>query len=382
MGMLCALLCVACSAPPPLTHDAYVWQRQWTRTVRVAMTATADLVGHWRVLAAQVGPDGSVRSFALDAAAIHASARPVILVIRLDGRMPTWNEDALLAEVATVRARWRDIEIDHDAGTAQLPAYAHFLGRLHAELGATRLSITVLPAWLDAPALTDILQHVDEAVLQVHAVQSPREGLFDASRAHAWIARMAERSDKPFRVALPTYGSRVSWDDQGQVLTVESEASTLAGSAPGDELAATPTEIAAFLRELDAERPAKLAGIVWFRLPTGEDRRAWSLPTFRAVLLGGSLATSLQAVAQAADIPGAVDIVLHNDGGIDAGLPASVALPIDCASADGINGYAVRRDAHGPVLIRTQPGWLRAHHQRNIGWARCANDKVSLHVQT
>lgn len=378
------LLGAACAAPPPWQQDAYVWQRQWTPAVASAMVNAAPFLGGWRVLAEQIDASGNAVAVNIDAKAIRASGRSVTLVMRLDGRMPDWNEDALLARVALLRQRWSalpitGIEIDHDAGTARLPEYAHFLQRLHEQCKGVRLSITVLPAWLASPALSDVLAAVDEPVLQVHAVQSPREGLFDVDRARAWIETMSALSAKPFRVALPTYGSRVSWDDRGQVLAVESESSALAGGAPADELSATPTDVSRLLASLQRHRPAHLAGVVWFRLPLAGDRRAWSMPTFRAVALGLPLDATVIANLRPAD-SGASDIVLHNDGAIDADLPSSIGVPLGC-TADGANGYAMASNGKAGFLQRTQPGWLRAHSQRTIGWARCAHDKVVFNVQ-
>ena len=57
--VLCSVLVAACGkTDPALDNDAYVWQRRWTPAVTAAMTDSADLVRAWRVLAADVAPDG------------------------------------------------------------------------------------------------------------------------------------------------------------------------------------------------------------------------------------------------------------------------------------------------------------------------------------
>ena len=60
-------------------------------------------------------------------------------------------------------------------------------------------------------------------------VQSPRAGLFNADQARRWIQELSRRADKPFRVALPAYGVRVTRHEDGSMLAVESEEPILAG---------------------------------------------------------------------------------------------------------------------------------------------------------
>lgn len=372
-----------------LSHDAYIWQRVWTPAVTAAMRGSGDAIHAWRVLAAQTDAAGHLQRFAPDRAALVASGKPVVLVVRIDGQLPQWDEDALLADTL---ALWRDwqasdaplagLEIDHDCGTARLPAYTHFLARLRAALPPrTRLSITALPAWLRSPALDQMLATVDESVLQVHAVRDPRAGLFDPALARQWAIDYAARSDKPFLLALPNYGSRVSWDAQGRLAAVASEAVVLDMRNDSHELLAQPYQLADFLQALRKDPPRHLQGIAWFRLPTAQDLRAWSLPTWLAVIRGEPLQAQVDARMQPGDVAGAYDVRLHNDGRVDAALPARVDLPAGCSPADGVNGYRLGMRGSGMALERVQPGLLRAQHQRTIGWARCTAGGGALHVE-
>lgn len=376
---LACVCLIACHRPPvPLEHDVYVWQRQWSPAVTAALTQSADLVHAWRVLAAQTDASGRLLPVAIDRTALAATQRPVVLVIRIDGQLSSWDADALLTQVIALRDTWKGaplagVEIDHDCGTARLPTYAGFLARLKSALRATPLSITALPAWLASAELERVAAQADEVVLQVHAVQSPRAGLFDPALARTWIDRFAARVHKPFRVALPTYGSRVAWDDDGRVVAVESEAPLLAGGSEASELIAAPADVAQLLAGLRGDPPRGLAGIVWFRLPTAQDARAWSLPTWRAVIGGTPLKTSLVAFFQPGAAPGAVDIVLRNDGEVDGRLPGRIRLPAGCTVADGVNGYVLAYAKAHPFLRRDRDGWLRAHYQRAVGWARCGD---------
>ena len=58
---------------------------------------------------------------------------------------------------------------------------------------------------MNSPELTRLGVDVSEIVLQVHAVDDPRRGLFDPEQAERWVRGFALRAGRPFRVALPAY---------------------------------------------------------------------------------------------------------------------------------------------------------------------------------
>lgn len=390
-GLLLLTACEPAATPPNtvLPNDAYVWQRRWTPAVTHALADGADTVRSWRVLAAEMRADGVWFDAAPDLAALAASRRPVVLVLRLDGRVNDLPPDQIIARATATLAAWRGagitltgLEIDYDCATSRLPAYAALLASLKARLEpGVPLSITALPTWLNSPELPALLAVPDETVLQVHAVQNPTLGLFDGKRAHAWLDAYARQTQRPWRVALPSYGSRVAWDDSGQIAAIESERPALMPGGRSAELLVTPADMAAYVATLDRDPPRGLAGIVWFRLPTQADTRAWSLPTWRAVLARQPLTPDVTVSAQAVGASGARNVLLSNRGNSDAPLPFAIRLDGACRAADGINGYTLEYDRQGMYLRRAQDGLLRAGVERAIGWIRCDSATPSLHVQ-
>jgi hypothetical protein len=382
------LLSGASTSRRALPQDAYIWQRKWTPALRVALKQSADLIHAWRVLAAYSDEGGRLEPVAVDWQALKSSGRPVIAVVRINGQLAQYHDDQLLHDLDGLLSEWRQIqppiaglELDHDCGDARLEAYAQFLARVRARLPQTiPLSITTLPSWLSSPKLDAIFRPVNEVVLQVHMVQSPHAGLFNADRARQWIRVMA-RTDKPFRVALPAYGVRVTWRNDGSMLAVESEEPLLAGGYSASELIVSPEAVSTLLRELERDPPASLTGIVWFRLPVAGDIRAWSPETWRAVVLGKPLQSRIEALAEKSDTPGMSNIVLINQGEVDAVLPTRIDLPPSCTIADGINGYALDHGESGFSIERQQDGLLPGHQRRLIGWMRCTPAEVAIHAQ-
>ncbi|MEQ5844068.1 DUF3142 domain-containing protein [Paraburkholderia acidicola] len=392
LAALVLISMAGCGKPlPALPNDAYVWQRTWTPAVAAAIDASRGLVASWHVLAAELDARGRWVDVTPDASVLTAAHGPVVAVVRFDGALSNLDDAASIAHIATLLDAWQregiavaGVEIDYDCATARLAGYQRFLGALRERLAVTspgmRLSITALPTWLDSPALDSLLAQADEAVLQVHAVMNPVRGLFDEDRAQAWMRAFARRTHHPWRVALPTYGTRVTWGPDGRVTGIESERPTLQSDDLAHELVAKPDEIGAFAARIGRDRPAGLAGIVWFRLPTDDDERAWSLVTWRAVLTHAPLRPALSVRTRAAAGSAAADVVLVNAGTADASLPSRIRLDSTCEAADGINGYTLDRDAQNLVLRRTQDGLLRAGRQRTIGWIRCTQPTVTSRV--
>jgi len=382
------LLLGACnqSDAPALDQQLYVWQRQWTQAHETALNDSRADFSTLRVLALQAFPQAGWSRARIDPQLLKRDGRPLIAVIRLDGQLKALDQEQVTAQILQVIASWQSqglklagVEIDHDAGISRLPAYADFLTQLRAALPSSLpLSITALPAWLDSPQLPALLATVDSSVLQVHAVSDPRRGLFDPEQARNWAKHWGRVSDKPFYLALPAYGVALL-PDSGGAPVVESEV-TLERNGERRELLADPQQLSRLATELREDRPVHLAGLIWFRLPLTNDRRAWSLTTLRAVARGDALSSRLDVNFKTQD--GLYDITLGNTGNLDSPWPARLQIKASgCEGADALAGYSLQQTADLLTFTRLRDGRLPAGGQRAIGWARCANiDQGGSHV--
>jgi hypothetical protein len=368
----------------PLPHDAYVWQRIWTPKIIAAAHRSADLVRVWRILLAEADRAGRWTKVAIPWNDLRATGRPIVAVLRIDGRLDDARMPALLDQAVAIVDAAPDplagVEIDYDCPTSKLATYARFLAALRVRLPASlKLSITALPTWMSSPDLERLLPPLDEVVLQVHAVDDPRRGLFSPAQAENRVRAFARRIGRPFRVALPAYDVRVTWSRDGALATVEGEVPLLTGAAPGDTLRAAPQAVLAFLHAMQRAAPDNLAGIAWFRLPTDADRRAWSPETWRAVLTDRLPPARLSAALVPAEAADLWTVTLSNDGTVDATVPHRVQLDTACALADGANGF--RLAAGTPLALEhSGNGRLRPHDTRIIGWARCTEPRRHLDV--
>src|SRR5215211_4072602 len=288
----------------PLPHDAYVWQRAWTPHVISSVSRSADIVRAWRLLLAEADASGRWATVNIPWPDVQATQRPVIGVIRIDGRLDEGRIPAMLdqvmARLAPVSAGLAGVEIDYDCPTSKLATYARFLAALRSRMAPSlKLSITALPTWMTS------------------------------SQPERWVREFGRRIHRPFRVALPAYDVRVTWRPDGRLASVEGEMPLRAGRG-GELLAAAPEAVLKFLHAMRRGAPEGLVGIAWFRLPTNADSRAWSLQTWRAVIAGELPAVRLSAGLVPAERSDLWTVTLSNDGPVDAPLPRQVRLDPAC----------------------------------------------------
>jgi hypothetical protein len=375
IGLCLALVLSSCSARSTLPQDAYVWQRAWKPALSTSMRQAAPLIRDWRILAAEADENGQLRVNRIDWPTVNASGKPVIMVIRIDGQLPVLEQPALRKQIVALWNEWRTrtrligIEIDHDCASARLDTYARFLARLRQETGQeTRLYMTALPSWLGSRSLDALLAEVDEAVLQVHAVENPQSGLFNQDQALRWIMAFSLHH-KPFRVALPTYGSRIGFARNGRVVSVTSEVPAEDQADDEAEWIVPPQQVAALLATLNARPVDNLQGIAWFRLPTADDQRSWGLATWMSIINGQPLHPRLTLRLEPQEQAQLFDLVLSNTGSSDAELPIDITVP--CPLGDAVAGYTATPEFNRYRFTRIQPGLLHPGQHKLIGWLRC-----------
>ena len=271
----------------PLPHDAYVWQRAWTPPVISSVSRSSDIVRAWRLLLAEADASGRWTAVGIPWADVQATKKPVIGVIRIDGRLDEARIPALLdqvvARIEPVSSMLAGVEIDYDCPTSKLATYARFLAALRSRLAPSlKLSITALPTWMTSGELERLTRDLDEIVLQVHAVDDPRRGLFDPDQAERWVRDFGRRIRRPFRVALPAYDVRVTWRPDGRLASVEGEMPLRAGATNGELLRAAPEAVLQFLHA-DAPRARRR---VWSASP-GSGCRPTPTPAPGACRHGG-----------------------------------------------------------------------------------------------
>ncbi|MCP2070510.1 DUF3142 domain-containing protein [Pseudomonas laurylsulfatiphila] len=363
---------------PPLDQQLYVWQRQWTPAHDAALRDSRADFSTLRVLALQAFPNAGWSRARIDPVLLRRDGRPVIAVVRLDGQLKALDQEEVTAQIRQIVSDWQGqglnlagVEIDHDAGNARLPSYREFLAHLREALPTSlRLSITALPSWLDSRELPALLSTVDSSVLQVHAVSDPRRGLFDADQARQWAEAWSRVTTKPFYLALPAYGVALLPSAEGAPV-VESEV-TLEREGLRRELLADPQSLRTLGTQLRADPPEHLAGLIWFRLPLANDRRAWSLTTLRAVARADVLDSQLTLQLSADN--GLYDIGISNQGNLDSAWPERLTLAVSgCDGADALAGYALQQRPDLLTFTRLRDGRIPAGGQRAIGWARCAH---------
>jgi hypothetical protein len=396
--------------PMPLTHNAYIWQREWTDSIRDALQRNQPLIAEWAALAAEVefraNAAPRVARVALDYAVLRDSGRPISFAIRVAPYSGSFDrtrpESRFLLELAgdiLKTARQHGIEpaalhLDFDAATRQLDGYRLWLAALREAIAPTPLVFTALPTWLNSAAFARLAQAAASYVLQVHSWEAPKTPdqsptLCDPESAKRAIAQAA-RLNRPFLVALPTYGYRAWFDGQSRLLGLSAEgpALTAAGHAQVREVRADPVEMAGLVRWLDSQQFESLRGVIWYRLPLPEDRLSWNERTWQTVMRGQAPAarTALKLEKPAA---GLIEVVLRATGDADSLLNQPVQLDWRQArliAADGLAGFTIQRigsDAlrfqpPAPPVLRLAPGqqiligWLRFHHL----------PEISAHVDT
>jgi len=389
-----------------MPQQAYIWQRAWTPAVRDATVNSARDFSSYTVLAAEVSFTEShprVARVALDYGSLKPAGIPVGIALRIGPiRGPIAEDDqparrlaelaaSLVCDAQTAGVRPAELQIDFDAAASKLDAYRVWVQAIRRRVAPVPVTITALPSWLHHSAFSALARASDGYVLQVHSLKRPTSidapmTLCDAAAARRAVEQ-AGRIGVPFRVALPTYGYLVAFDDAGKFvgLCAEGPAATWPAGTRVRALRAEPAAMSQLVRGWQADRPACMRGIIWYRLPVGGDAMNWRIQTLRTVMQGRAPRPLVAAHLRKPE-PRLVEVELVNEGDADAPLDSRVVLRWSGASlvaADALGGFE-QASNENEVTIRPSAASndrLAPGDRRTIAWVRTSDDtEVLAHV--
>ncbi len=389
-------------------HAAYVWQRRWDESVAGALAEGTDRVSGFTVLAAEVswrrGRPRVVR-VPLDYETLKKTGRRVGLALRVGPYAGPFDEKAeatvLLVRLAAsliAGAREADLEpaelqIDFDCAESKLDGYRSWVETLRQSTDGVPLTITALPCWLKHRAFARLARAAGGFVLQVHSLERPAGvdspvTLCDADAARRWVERAA-RIDVPFRVALPTYGYVVAFDNDGRFIGVSAEGPSGAwgGGTTCRLVHADPLAMAKLVETWRTSRPAAMTGIIWYRLPVRGDRLNWTWTTLAAVMSGRSPRRALEVQVVYPE-PELAEVELVNAGETDLTPKLSIRLEWQTGAliaADALRGFSMTEIERLSRRLRSngEREWVRmAPGERwKIAWLRFdRKTEVKAHV--
>ncbi len=385
-----------------MPQEAYVWQRAWTDAVKEAVREHGRRFSRLVVLGAEVswGPDRpQVARAGIDYETLRRTGRPVGVALRVGPYRGRFADDdapaGLLANVAaglvrdarTGGVQPAELQIDFDCAESRLSGYRLWVRAVKARIAPVPVTVTALPCWLERRAFKALAAEADGFVLQVHSLKpppGPEEAmtLCDPAAAREAVERAA-RLNRPFRVALPTYGYVAAFGPGGKFLGLSAEGPSMRWpeGARLRAVRADPARMAALVRGWTLTRPEPLRGICWYRLPTREDTLNWRWPTLAAVMAGRAPRPDLRAEARRPQ-PGLIEIDLRNAGSGEASLAVVVIVRFPggkLIARDAVGGFECVEA--GPAELRFRPvggaglAPLGPGERKVIGWLRLGSDR-------
>ena len=400
-GLLGSALLNGCSdAPPakstmrPLSHHAYVWQRDWNEALRSAIAEHGGEFAGLVVLGAQVSWESGNVKFVrppVDWAVLAQTGRPAGAAVRVERPVPAGAVPGLAALVIAEARRLMDsakaagvklaeVQVDYDSPQKKLADYTLWLGAVERGLEPMPVRITTLASWLTEGEFLTLIAAADGYILQVHSFDPPAPGqravVCDVAKTRAWV-RYAAALGRPFAVALPTYRTTAGYDESGKLVGVATD-----GPAPAwptgtmrQEFPSDAAALAGLVAEWQKERPAELEWIYWYRLPVATDTRNWRWPALAAVMSGRAPLSKME-VKMSGTAP--LDAVLSNSGEQDEWLPPRITITwsgATPAAGDAVAGWSLAAEAGRAVFSpqslsaarllpagkSTALGWLRFH---------------------
>lgn len=386
-----------------LSHDVYVWQRSWNAPVKTAVLSHGTNFGTVVALAAEVtwkNKQPQVARPALPYETLRAGSRRVGLALRIGPSAgpfstndPTAKALAGLAHSIVSEARSNGIEIaelqlDFDCAESRLDGYRLWVEAVKLRIAPTALIITALPAWLRQPSFSNLVAASDGFILQVHSLERPKNfnapfTLCDPASARS-AAEKASRANVPFRVALPTYGYYVAFDQNHSFIGLAADGPSIKWPAGTRirEVRTNPEEMARLVSFWTTNQPKNMRGVIWYRLPIESEILNWRFSTLGVVMACRVPQADLRVESRSSE-PELAEIFLRNAGSADFSGNARVTVRIprgQVRSSDAVGGFDLEKTGGQSFLLRSAQLFLRAGEEREIGWLRTER-KVEVELE-
>jgi len=391
-----------------ISHEAYVWQRQWSEGVIESVTQNGPEFASLTVLAAEINwLDSSPEIFRvpLEHKTLQDLNRPIGFAIRIGSYRGPFAQQGPISETLQGLAQSiikeatnhsvpiSEVQLDFDCPESKLDDYTIWVRSIKDAIHPINLGITALPSWLGQPHCKHLFKAADRIVLQVHSIDRPDSidadlMLCDPNNAKLAVEKMAEFGI-PFRVALPTYTYLLAFDDQGKLsgLSAEGPQPNWPKSFQTRPLPADAILLTELVKDWKQDRPQTMQGLIWYRLPVSNDRYNWSWPTLGAVIKGQNLASRLDVQA----VPGhegLYDLFLTNKGTLEyhdrIGIEISWKKQRLIAS-DALSKFKVSSFTHKSIRLEApdENGKLAPDETIPIGWIRLSdNDELDFQIRS
>ncbi len=391
-----------------IPQDAYLWQRAWTEPVREVVSRHATNFSELITLSAEVvwkhGKPQVVR-VPLRYDVLRQAGCRVGLALRIgpfsgpfaaDDERARWLTDLTASRVREAKSNQltvAELQLDFDCAESKLDGYRQWVQAVQRGVSPVPVTITALPSWLDRRAFRRLVQTADGFVLQVHSLERPQNAEAPFALCVPAAARRAvekaAHAGRPFRVALPTYGYLMAFDETGKLVGLSAEGPSL--SWPSGlllrEVRSDPAAMADLVQGWVKDRPALLRGILWYRLPVAGEELNWAWPALARVMTGQPPEPHLHPVVRHPK-PGLVEVDLENRGTADFCAPARLRVQWKNArlvASDGVAGFETVPAGPYALEFRNGAAPVRFHpgQKQLIGWLRLeTNVEVQVELST
>ena len=272
-------------ATAPSANGLYVWQRHWSEHVEAAVETELEAGSHdLYLLEGELEYNGAAAQWHWTEVPDYLWRHPrVTAVFRLS--VPALDTPGQSAEAIVSRASALGVhrlQLDVDVPERLIIRYAELLAEVRhrwpPERPALLLGATFLPCHLDLKDIRRALTLIDEPVIQLHGIDTPKhhDGHWALmKRKTVFRALQSARAlDERFKMALPSYAYVLTFNADGSFRRLYAEGLPDSFTPPPGtvcELAAPNLDL---LHDIFTS-PLRLP-VIWFRMPVpGVDR--WCL---------------------------------------------------------------------------------------------------------